>query len=163
MATRSSEPTVRASVLDRLIDHDPRTTREPEPTRAESVARYRAAVLRDLEWLLNTRRTIRVAERTHPEVRASVYHYGVPDVTSLSADSTDSRQYLLRQVDEAIRLFEPRLTDVQVELGEDEDGASKRRAVRLRIEATLLMDPDPERIVFDTVLETSSGAFSVKE
>ena len=145
------------------MDHDPRSSREPEPTRAESVARYRAAVLRDLEWLLNTRRTIRTADADRPEVRSSVYHYGVPDVTSLSPDSTDSRQFLLRQVEEAVRLFEPRLADVVVELGASDDGASKRRAVRLRVEATLLMEPDPERIVFDTVLETSSGAFSVKE
>jgi type VI secretion system protein ImpF len=165
MAKKASERTVRASVLDRLIDRDPRTPTDPTVGRAASEARYRTAVLRDVEWLLNTRRTIVTASPELEEVRTSVYHYGVPDVTSLSADSQDSRRFLLRQVEEAIRHFEPRLTDVRVRLVDEEGGTGSRgrRSVRLRVEATLRMDPNPERIVFDTLLETVSGAFVVKE
>jgi predicted component of type VI protein secretion system len=37
------------------------------------------------------------------------------------------------------------------------------QAVRFHVEAMLLIDPAPERIAFDTVLEISKGAYSVKE
>jgi type VI secretion system protein ImpF len=47
---------VTISVFDRLIDNDPRTSVEAAPTRAETVRRLRAAVRRDIEWLLNSRR-----------------------------------------------------------------------------------------------------------
>jgi len=161
----SSERTVRASLLDRLIDLEPRAGADVTLSRAETERRFRQSVLRDVEWLLNTRRSMLTADRRFEEVRASVYHYGLPDVTSLSADSTESRGYLLRRVEEAIRLFEPRLTDVRVALveGEGETESSGRRHVRVRVEGTLLMDPDPERVVFDTLLETASGTFSVEE
>jgi type VI secretion system protein ImpF len=160
---RTSDSTVRPSVLDRLIDLEPREGADMEVSRAESEARHRRAVLRDLEWLLNTRRTTLPADRSQTELRSSVHHYGIPDVTSLSADSKDAQGYLLSRVEESIRLFEPRLTDIRVDLAEGDDGEGGSRAVRLRVEATLLMDPDPERIVFDTVLETVSGSFQVEE
>ena len=35
--------------------------------------------------------------------------------------------------------------------------------VRFAIEATLRMDPSPEQIVFDTVLEIASGSYAVDE
>jgi predicted component of type VI protein secretion system len=35
------------------------------------------------------------------------------------------------------------------------------RRVHFRIEALLDMEPDAERVVFDTVMEVSSGDFSV--
>jgi type VI secretion system protein ImpF len=159
----SSERTVRASLLDRLIDLQPRAGADPTLSRAETERRFRQSVLRDVEWLLNTRRSMLTADRRFEEVRASVYHYGLPDVTSLSADSTEARGYLLRRIEEAIRLFEPRLVDVRVALVEGEAGSSGRRHVRVRVEGTLLMDPDPERVVFDTLLETSSGTFTVEE
>jgi type VI secretion system protein ImpF len=35
--------------------------------------------------------------------------------------------------------------------------------VRFSIQATLRMDPTPEQIVFDTVLEVSSGTYEVDD
>ena len=49
---------VTLSVLDRLTDNDPKSpTVEAPLSRAESVRALKAGVRRDLEWLLNTRRT----------------------------------------------------------------------------------------------------------
>ncbi|TVR59655.1 MAG: type VI secretion system baseplate subunit TssE [Gemmatimonadales bacterium] len=150
---------VRPSLLDRLVDEAPGEAADPAVGLAESKARFERSVLRDLEWLLNTRQTLHPGTRAHPELRRSVHNYGVPDVTSLSADSQDSRTYLMERVREAIRFFEPRLQDVEVELLSGEKGD---RLLRIRIEGTLLMEDDAERIVFDTVLETTSGSFSVE-
>lgn len=150
---------VRPSLLDRLIDTAPQEAADPPVGIAESRARFERSVLRDLEWLLNTRRITAPATKAHPEVQRSVHNYGVPDVTSLSADSKDSRSYLMERVREAIRTFEPRLRDVEVELVGGESGD---RSVRIRVEGTLLLEDDAERIIFDTVLETTSGSFTVE-
>jgi type VI secretion system protein ImpF len=146
---------VRRSVIDRLVQseaHEPRNW-------SDSVRLHRAAVLRDVEWLLNTRRIAQPAPAELPELRQSLYHFGLPDVSSLSADSSDSRRLLLRQVEEAIAQFEPRLSNVHV----SEPGAASSSVRRLRfvVEALLHLETESEPIVFDTVLESGSGRFTV--
>ncbi|MBA4156456.1 MAG: type VI secretion system baseplate subunit TssE [Gemmatimonadetes bacterium] len=159
MANREVERTVRQSVLDRLIDFEPKQSADASTTWAESVRQLKESVLRDLEWLLNTRRTPETAPDAYAEVKRSVFHYGLPDITSLSGESEVVRRRLIRQVEECIQLFEPRLTGVRVSPVEVEE-ESKRR-IRFIIEAILRMEPNPERVTFDTVLEISSGKFLV--
>ncbi len=161
MARSESEPTVLPSVLDRLLDSEPRISRDREHSWAEGVERFRLGLLRDLEWLLNTRRAFRAAGAGHPEVRDSLYNYGIPDVTSLSGDDPGSRQALLSEVQEALRVFEPRLEATRVVLRTDDVGDG--RQVRFTIEGLLRLDPSPERVAFDTVLEVGSGQFRVRE
>jgi type VI secretion system protein ImpF len=55
MARRETEETVTQSVLERLIDLDPKAKTDPPQTRPQSVRQLKAALRRDLEWLLNTR------------------------------------------------------------------------------------------------------------
>ena len=55
--------------------------------------------------------------------------------------------------------FEPRLTDVHVTL-ESTDTVDRR--LRFHIEGNMKLDPAPEEISFDTVLELSSGEYKVK-
>jgi type VI secretion system protein ImpF len=61
----------------------------------------------------------------------------------------------MRQIVAAINLFEPRLANVRLVMIENPDTAKSE--VRLRIEAMLRMDPSPEPISFDTVIELKSG------
>jgi type VI secretion system protein ImpF len=159
VSTRDLEPTVRQSVLDRLIDTEPLIAGDRPVSWSESVRQLRAAVMRDLDWLLNTRRIAQPAPAEFPEVQASVYHFGLPDISSLSRDAPESRELLLRRIEECLRIFEPRLMNVQV-TSPDPGGASHHR-IRFSIEALLRMEPNPERIAFDTVLEVTSGEFSV--
>ena len=56
MARSQGNITVTLSVLDRLIDLEPKAAVEAPLTRSQSVRLLKAAVHRDLEWLLNTRR-----------------------------------------------------------------------------------------------------------
>lgn len=159
MARPELERTVQQSVLDRLIDPDPQVTADPPVTLAHSIRQYKAAVRRDLEWLLNTRRIAVPAPDELDEVQHSLYHYGLPDVTSLSSDSPESRLWLLSRIEETIAMFEPRLTGVRVSL--TETAGEGGRELRFLIEGTLRMDPTPEQVVFDTVLELGSGAYQV--
>jgi type VI secretion system protein ImpF len=159
MAGPASDRTARLSVIDRLIDTAPSLAADPPVTMDESVRQMKRSVLRDLEWLLNTRRTPEPAPDQYPEVQQSVYNFGVPDISSLSADSPASRDKLLRHIEESIRLFEPRLTAVKVTPAEKSGTAN--REIRFVVDALLRMEPNPDRIVFDTVLTTSSGEFRV--
>jgi type VI secretion system protein ImpF len=159
MSERGLEPTVQQSVMDRLLDFEPRQSGDAPLSWSESVSRLRNSVRRDLEWLLNTRRISEPASDDFPEVQASVYHFGLPDITSLSRDSSDTPELLRRRIEACIRLFEPRLSNVQVVVRESDSNEGQR--MHFSIQALLEMEPNPERVLFDTVLETGSGAFSV--
>jgi type VI secretion system protein ImpF len=155
---REPERTVSQSLLDRLTDDSAKGLGDRVMSFSESVRRYKAGVLRDLEWLLNTRRIYEPLPEGCEELEKSVYYYGLPDTTSLSGDDPAVRRMLQRDITDCIRRFEPRLTDVEVKLVPATD---ERRLLRFTVEAILRMDPDPERVLFDTMLDPSNGRVHV--
>jgi type VI secretion system protein ImpF len=177
MGRAELERSVQQSVLDRLLeaeDADGATSiggvagvdgahRAAEPwgplARARSLAQLKAALRRDLEWLLNTNRVDDEVPEWCTRLRRSLYCYGLPDINSISRDSATELTRLLRQVEEAIAVFEPRLKDVRVSRVE---GVDQRRQLRFLIEAVLHTEPTPERVVFDAVLEVGSGEYRVR-
>jgi type VI secretion system protein ImpF len=160
MAKREIERTVQPSLLDRLTDLEPRGGGDARITYLESVRNFKASIQRDLEWLLNTRRIPSQPPDVLEELRQSMYLYGLPDLTSISRDDPSARQQLLRRVEATIAQFEPRLTDVRITMVETE-GEQRKRELRFVVEGTLVMDPTPEQVVFDTVLNFSSGEYDV--
>lgn len=161
MPPSETERTAQASVLDRLVDHEPAANVEGPTSLAESVRRAKAGLRRDLEWLLNTRRTaIRVPE-AYEELRRSVFWFGLPDFSALSHDSPEDRVTLTRAIQRAITVFEPRLADVRVRLAED-DAPAHRRELRFVIEGTFLLDPQPERVAYDAVMDLGKGEYVLR-
>jgi len=156
MARGAGETTITISVLDRLIDVEPENRMENPLSRAQSVRLLKNSVRRDLEWLLNTRRIAELPDEGLKEVNRSTYTYGLPDLSSVSVGSSGDRNRLVRNILATINLFEPRLANVRLVLVETPD--SGKKDVRLRIEAMLRMDPVPEPISFDTVIELKSGS-----
>ena len=154
---------VTLSVLDRLIDEDPKSPRVAEVpmTRAESLRALRAGVRRDLEWLLNTRRCPEEPDSTLTETENSVYSYGLPDFSTYAIASPKDQSKLVRGLQAAVKLFEPRLANVKVI--PIEVNPKGLRTMRIRIEGLLMMDPAPEHISFDTTLQLTTGDFSVKD
>jgi len=142
-------------LLDRLIDVEPDNRMENPLSRAQSVRLLKNSVRRDLEWLLNTRRIADPPDEGLKEVNKSTYVYGLPDLSGVSVGSSGDRNRMVRQVLATINLFEPRLANVRLVLVETPD--SGKKDVRLRIEAMLRMDPVPEPVSFDTVIELKSG------
>ena len=63
-------------------------------------------------------------------------------------------------VEETLAFYEPRLTNVRVRQVETQ--VSGTRSLRFQIEGLLLMDPAPEQIYFDTLLQLNSGEYQVK-
>jgi type VI secretion system protein ImpF len=155
MARSLGETTITVSVLDRLIDLEPENRMENPLSRAQSVRLLKSAVRRDLEWLLNSRRICDPPDEGLKELNRSTYTYGLPDLSTLTMAATGDRNKLVRQILATINMFEPRLANVRLVLVETADSAKKD--VRLRVEAMLRMDPVPEPISFDTVIELKSG------
>jgi len=160
LARTDNEVRVALSVLDRLLDFEPEINREPLASRSKNLRQLKQAVRRDLEWLLNTRQ---VPDGIPPELKEtsnSVASYGLPDFTHMSMESGDDQKFVKREIEELVRRFEPRLEGVVVSV---ESVRSSERLLRFRIDARLKIDPAPEPITFDTVLQLGSGQYTVSE
>src|SRR6476619_6811872 len=99
------------SILDRLIDPESAGTAIMTGYSPEKMYR---AVLRDLEDLLNTRRTAGKLSPHLDEVADSIVAYGLPDISSAEAGSTSARQDIASAIRAVIERFEPRLQDISV-------------------------------------------------
>ncbi len=159
MARHDLDAPVTLSVIDRLIDTEPKKTVEPPLTRSQSLRQLKASLRRDLEWLLNTRQTPEEVSGVYREVERSVYTYGLPDITSLGVHSTRDQARLKRALEKTISLFEPRMTATRVVM---EVLPTTGHGIRFHIQGMLRVAPRPEPVAFDTVLELPSGQYAVK-
>jgi type VI secretion system protein ImpF len=153
---------IRPSVLDRLIDLNPSQSADPPGSWGQSVRQLKAGLCRDLEWLLNSRRTLVDIPDDCENVKTSVLNFGIIDVSSLNRDSQEHRGLLVREVAHAIQVYEPRLTNVKVTLATEEGPDAAKREIHFIVEGVLRTDPQPEHVVFDTVLDANSGDYTVK-
>ena len=161
MPPNDSGRAVQLSILDRLTDDEPGVRTEAPITREKSVRMMRAAVQRDLEALLNTIRIAEAVPETYTELRDSLRLYGLPDINSISLQNQQDEERLLRGLERAIQQFEPRLSRVRVT---SYDRILKSlQIVEFHVEAMLMIEPAPERIAFDTILEIGKGSYRVKE
>lgn len=160
MTRQQPERTAQQSLIDRLVDDALDERGDPPITWAQSLRLLKQSLRRDLDWLLNTRRSGEPVPEGFVELRGSLHDYGLEDISSMSRDSSETRQRLVRNIEEAIVDFEPRLGSVHVSLV-DEDDDPTRREVHFLIEAMLRVDPSPEPVVFDTVLEVASGEYQL--
>lgn len=160
MARQDHEIRITPSIFDRLLDYEPDVSREAPKSRTKSLHDLKASVRRDLEWLLNTRCIIDHIPERLEEVNNSLAIYGLPDFTGVGIKGASEQKRLLTMLETAIRVFEPRLIDVEITL---EPISDLERVLRFRIDAQLKIDPIPEPITFDTVLQMGSGEFEIKE
>jgi len=150
---------INQSILDRLIDDDPGLLSDSPGSPLKSLYQLKQAVRRDMEWILNTRRVPDDIPEKYPETIDSLATYGLPDFTALGSRSATAQEQIRRAIEEAIRRFEPRLTEVSVAVGSIEGG---KQVLSFRIEAQLRVDPAPELVVFDTTVDLFSGECAVK-
>lgn len=159
MARTELERNVQPSLFDRLTDLSPGLLADPTSSREDSARNFRISVQRDVEHLLNTRRTIVRVPVEFVELTHSVHEFGLPDTTGRAVGTADGKEILIQSVRDTLYRFEPRLANIRVKLVESDQVRSPQ--IRFSIEATLRMDPTPEQVVFDTVLEVASGNFAV--
>lgn len=154
------EPNIVPSVLDRLLDDQPGVSQEPHANRLQNPRELERAVARDLEDLLNTRQeTLEELPPEFTEVNRSLVTYGLPDFTSLSLFSINDRNRIRRALEQAVATSEPRLERVRVTL---EEPRENDRGLRFRIEALLRVEPAPEPVTFDALLQLNTQQYVVK-
>lgn len=160
MPSRAEEIRTYPSILDRLLDDEPEVAREPLHQRFQGVRQLKRAVTRDLEALLNTRQEqLTALPIACSEVQHSLLTYGLPDFTAWSLRSPADRQRLRRALEQAIATCEPRLTRVEVTL---EPPREYERVVRFRIEALLRVEPAPEPVSFDAMLQLHTLEYVIR-
>jgi len=151
---------VQLSVLDRLLDDDPDRPQDRPSSPAETLAALRRAARRDLEALLNARQRWRSWAPELAELALSPINFGVPDFTAGYFGAEERREAFRRATETAIRAFEPRLRNVKVSLAKPQDDLD--RTLRLRIDALMIADPEPEHVTFDTAFDAAAMAFRVQ-
>lgn len=159
MPRSNSDVGINISVLDRLIDYEPGNSSEAAASRSKNLRHLKEAVRRDLEWLLNTRQVAGLPPDLK-EVNNSLAAFGLPDFANRSGGHIDDQKRMRSDIEDAIRMFEPRLQDVVVSL---QPSHSTERLMHFRIDGRLNVDPAPEPISFDTVLQLVSGQYVIKE
>ncbi len=160
MSRTDNEFRLTPSVLDRLIDYEPKSSQEAPKSRLRSLKEFKQFIKRDLEWLLNCRSYPNEIDEKLEEVRKSVAVYGLPDFTGISAKSSVEQFRLTKAIETIIEHFEPRFMDLKVTM---EPISNVDKSLRFHIEAQLDIEPAPEPIAFDTVLQLGSGEFEIKE
>jgi type VI secretion system protein ImpF len=160
MPRSDREANILPSLLDRLLDDAPAQSQEALPSRSQNVRSLKASVARDLEALLNTRReALDELDADWTETKTSLLTYGLPDFTAFSLLGEKDRARIRRTLEEAIAAFEPRLDRVHITL---DPAREHDRALRFRVDGLLRVDPSPEPVTFDTVLQLPSQQYVVK-
>jgi type VI secretion system protein ImpF len=154
------EPIAQLSLLDRLIDDEPEKARDPFFSPTESITVLRRSVQRDLEALLNTRRRWRSWSEDYTELAVSPLGYGISDFSAGAFSDPRRREWLRSDVEQTIRRFEPRLVRLRVTLMKPKDELEAR--LHLRVEGLLRVEPAPEPIAFDTLVDAATAEVLVK-
>jgi len=156
-----NQQSIQASILDRLIDESPGDYDVKELHKGQSLKQLRSSVRRDLENLLNAKVQWLTWPDNYEELDHSLLNYGLHDFSSMAVASLEGRQLLCEKVAQAIKRFEPRFIEVEVEAIDNE--LPLDRVMRLRINALLHADPEPEYITFDSEVEPVHLGMRVNE
>lgn len=157
----SQRQALQLSLLDRLIDDNPGQPDSVRSRRGFDLKALRQCVRRDLENLLNSRVQWHTWPEGYTELQQSLLNYGLPDFSVMVVDSDEGRQMLCQAVEDSIRRFEPRFVEVDVSIPEQD--LSVERLLKLRIQALLYADPEPEHILFDSDIEPVHLGLTIRD
>jgi len=159
MAGLQRRSSITSSLLDRLLDDAPLEKTDPPRNLYQDFESLKAAVKRDLELLLNTRREAQPELADYPEARSSLLTYGLPDFSNLSFASEDDRKRMREEIESSIRIFEPRLADIRVALGAPDN---QTQQLSFRVDALLRVDPAPAPVTFDAFVEITTQQYEIR-
>ena len=157
-----------AELARQLINLEQRRQRELKTRMVVSPERLQACVLRDLTWLLNTEQLSGQSDgasdraafdiEAYPHAAASVVNFGIP---ALAGRTAIDPEVVARDLDQAIRRFEPRLRAATVRVrpvAESQVG----HLIAFDIEAVLWSQPVPLRLLMRTLIDLETGAASLR-
>lgn len=149
-------------LFDRLLDEDVQHKQEGRTARVISLSEYRAAVLRDLSWLMNCSNHVESEGLADfPHVESSVFNFGKPPLSGLGVGGMNL-QDLEVAIARAIRNFEPRIVpDTLVVRAIREASNHSLSSLVFEIRADLWARPFPEKLFIKTALDLESGAVTM--
>ncbi len=174
MAGLTSQERLQPSLLDRLTDSDPSSSRESLDARVLSKQQLRAAVLRDLSWLFNTTaqepplRSPDVEGRTMwqqaPEARESVLNYGLPPLSGATMIVMDF-PWLEHEIRAAIIRFEPRIDpdSLVVTVTDERMNGKQPTMLRLVIRGLMWNQPVPLELLLSADVDVDTGQAAVRD
>jgi len=145
-------------LLDRLTDDEPDVKQEGRDRRITSLKKYKAAVLRDLAVLLNSKSNPLDDEiYEFGEAARSVLNYGIPDMCGTTISSISPTE-LEAAVKQAILHFEPRITRNQLSVRVVSSADSEYiRTISFEIEGELWAQPLPDHLYVKTEVDLETG------
>lgn len=149
-------------LLDRLTDDEPGKREESRNQRIISIQRYRAGVLRDLEWLFNSighfpdERAGEVTFADYEEAYRSVINFGIRQLYGRLAPDIEEIE---KQLSDALIVFEPRIDRRTLSV----KVAIERNVLSIELTGELWVNPLPEKLFIKTELDLESSQCSVRE
>jgi type VI secretion system protein ImpF len=149
-------------LLDRLTDDEPAKREESRNQRIISLQRYKAGVLRDLEWLFNAighfpdERAGESAFGDYEEVFRSVVNFGIRQLYGRLAPDVDEIE---RQLCEALIVFEPRINRRTLRV----NVTIERNIISIELTGELWVNPLPEKLFIKTEIDLESSECKVRE
>ncbi len=126
-----------------------------------------AAVRRDIERLLNTRRTDLLDLAHLPEAAASLLGFGLPDLSAFSGRSTRDRRAICDLIADLLRKYEPRLVPASIRVDYIDGGSIARLATaaeaHFRIRALLHVEPLRQPVTFDTAVDMETSEVKLED
>lgn len=164
MSEVASMDRLQPCLLDRLTDDEPGINQESRNSRIISMRRYKMAVLRDLENLLNTKSHPPDDDiYGYPEVAKSVLNYGVRDMCGVTVSALKPSE-IESQVHRAISNFESRILSNSLSVHmislEEKD---VNRSIALEIEGELWAQPMSDRLFVKTEIDVDTGHYSFRD
>jgi type VI secretion system protein ImpF len=157
---RPKQRTLSRSVLDRLLDDAPDMEVDPLVSLSDQVREMREVIRRDLEALLNTRRSPSGPPGALKELNDALVSYGMDGVLSANLVTDASKDKLAQSIERRISMFETRLSDVRVTILKNR--MEGERALRMRIQATFRLHEGMPPISFESKIDPSTQRFLVE-
>jgi type VI secretion system protein ImpF len=149
-------------LLDRLTDEEPGKKEESRNQRIVSLHRYKAGVLRDLEWLFNSmghhadERAGNATFGDYEEAFRSVINFGIRQLYGRLAPDIDEIE---KELFDALVVFEPRINRRTLRVSV----SIERNRLSIELVGELWVNPLPEKLFIKTELDLESSECSVRE
>lgn len=165
MAATDLRDRLQPALLDRLTDEHPKVSQDAEARRSMTKSQLRAAVLRDLSWLLNTVQSLLSSEaEAYPLAARSVLNYGMPPLSGKLASKIDMPG-LTQALREVILRFEPRILEHSLEVKpvEDQFFLDAHNVIEFEVRGLLWAQPVPLELLLRTQLDLEAGQVLLRD
>lgn len=176
MVGQINKDRLQPSLLDRLLDSDPRATEELLSSRVLNRAQLRSAVLRDISWLFNASRAQPYGDSSHidageaalwqrcPEAAQSVVNFGLPSFSGEILSTMDYKK-MEDEILKALKCFESRLDPetLEVKVMPSAGSGTLHNVLSIRIKGLLWNNPVPLEMLLSAQIDVESGQAEVRE